>query len=127
MSTVWRDAEAEHLAGGVQGARLVVGGHHDVDPVPGEGAADGLHHEVHHAVVHAGRGLVALVDGVLVAELAGQPPLLVHVGAAHDLSAEAFVKRGHDLHLRGYRVEGLLQVTLVRVPHQGLVLDTRMR
>ena len=57
----------EHLVGGVQGARLVVCGHHHVDPILAQVLRDVVHHEVHHPVVHPPGLLIALVHRVLIA------------------------------------------------------------
>ena len=56
----------EHLVGGVQGARLVVCGHHHVDPVLVQVLRDVVHHEVHHPVVHFPRLLIGIINWVLI-------------------------------------------------------------
>ena len=57
----------EHLVGGVQGARLVVCGHHHVDPVLAQILRNVIHHEVYHPVVHFPSLLIGIINWVLIA------------------------------------------------------------
>lgn len=61
-------------------------------------------------VVHPIGGLIVWVDWVLVANLIGPFPLLVHVSPAHQLGPKGPALAPGQLHIHGYVVIGLLQL-----------------
>lgn len=73
-------------------------------------------------LVVGGGGLVARVDGVLVADGLGPLSLLFHIGAADQLRPEVPSLPAGQLHVTFHRGQRVLQIGLVRIEHISPVL-----